>query len=83
MECLTFRKHLERECRAMKYKRRMCAVCGDKNQTNVSMIWKRLSDEKAFHVCLACVEAEKVNPDSVTEKVTKTYTTILNYRKND
>ncbi|MBO5505355.1 MAG: hypothetical protein J5984_02640 [Clostridia bacterium] len=56
--------------------RRKCAVCGDTNQTNVRLKWQRHSDSKVFHVCCACAEANRVNADSVQEKVTKTYTTV-------
>lgn len=45
------------------YKR--CAVCGDKSSVNVKLIWHRYEDDKYFHVCLYCAEADAVNAESV------------------
>lgn len=57
-------------------KRKQCAVCGDKIQTNVKLKWQRHSDNTIFNVCCACAEVpNKVNEHSVQMKENKTYTT--------
>jgi CRISPR/Cas system-associated protein Cas10 (large subunit of type III CRISPR-Cas system) len=37
-------------------KKKMCAVCGDKTQSNVVFLFKRYSDDVTFNVCALCAE---------------------------
>lgn len=63
----------------MPNKRKMCAVCGTKIQSNVVLLWKRNSDQVVFNVCAACAEGKnghRVNAETVQIKETRTYTTI-------
>jgi len=52
---------------------KQCAVCGDKCQTNVRLLWRRDKDKKTFHICLSCAEQDKVNENSVVERQSKGY----------
>jgi ssDNA-binding Zn-finger/Zn-ribbon topoisomerase 1 len=56
--------------------RKMCAVCGDKSQTNVIFKWRRFRNNIIFHVCALCRERGKVNEDTVKNTTNKTYTTV-------
>ena len=47
-------------------KKKTCAVCGDKCQTNVRLRWKRDKDGNCYSVCCRCAEEKgKVNANSV------------------
>ena len=46
-------------------KRKRCAVCGDRCETNVRLAWRRDSDGKTVNVCMACAEENKVNAESI------------------
>lgn len=58
----------------------MCAVCGDKTQSNVKLQWQRFEDKTVFNVCLACAESGVVNSVSVKMIHSGEYTT---FRKCD
>jgi hypothetical protein len=57
-------------------KRKMCAVCFDKIQSNVIFAWRRDRDGVIFNVCASCAESQRVNENSVQIKKNKTYSTI-------
>jgi hypothetical protein len=54
----------------------MCAICGAKYQTYVILQWRRLRDNKTFHVCALCAERGLVNEHNVKVIQTKLYTTL-------
>lgn len=56
--------------------KRQCAVCSDRNQTNVVMKWMRHEDGQIFHACCHCAERGKVNEFSVHDVTQGQYTTV-------
>ena len=63
-------------------RKKQCAVCGDKTQSNVILKWKRDSDGIVFHVCAKCAELGKVNSSSVKINDNfNTYTTVVTNTK--
>jgi hypothetical protein len=50
-------------------RRKRCAVCGDRHQTNVQLTWKRHSDQKIFDICLTCASI----PNKVTAASVNNY----------
>lgn len=57
-------------------KRKQCAVCLTKVQSNIVLKWKRSSDGIVFHVCTLCAEQGVVNAESVQISKLKTYSTV-------
>lgn len=58
-----------------------CAVCGNTRYDQVTLVWRRDSDNKLFDVCLACAQAHAVNETSVDKFGPSPYQSICSHRR--